>query len=233
MRWTLHKPKKGTVPLAGYGPFYRYPGRVSGIGGNVADFDTGDVVRLGCVQRYLGRSDIVNVLHLKIVSGGGLAFAAAAQDFQEYCDALFDTIKTLVPTAQIPVHISVQNVTQTTVWGAIAWNVYAGGTSASGVLAAQTSMLVFGRTAISRVQIRKYLGVFTEPNLTSGEWTTTARSVAQAFIDYHVVQKTMTNGLVLQGVAYNPPLARSTVAITGTTSAVPVTQRRRRLDRGA
>jgi hypothetical protein len=203
------------------------------MGGSMADFDTGDIVRLAAVQKYATVTDIVGVLHLKINAGGGLAFAAAAQDFVEYCDALYDTIKTLVPTNQIDDHISIQNITQDQVWGNVAWGTYTGGTSAGIPCAAQTALLVWGRTSLSRVQIRKYLGVITQPNLVSGVWTAGSRAIAQNFINYHIVAQTMTNGLVLQGGAYSPTLARFTTAVSGTTSQVPCTVRRRRIGRGS
>lgn len=199
----------------------------------MADFDTGDIVRLGAVQKYAGVSDIVGVLHLRINAGGGLAFAQASLDFQEYCDTLYALFEAQVSVLQLPEHISVQNVTQSTVWGNIAWDAYDGGTSAADVLAAQTAMLVWGRTAISRVQIRKYLGVLTEPFLTTGAWTAAARAAGLNFINYHIAAQAMTEGLVLQGVAWSPSLSRATTAVSGTTSPIPVTQRRRRTGRGS
>lgn len=199
----------------------------------MADFDTGDVVRLGLVQKFKVVWDIVNVIHVQITAGGGLAFAAAAQDFQEFADAIAATIASIVTDDQLPDYISVKNITQDTVWGNIAWNLYAGGASATDPLAAQLSLLVFGRTQISRVQLRKYLGVFTEGQLTEGVWSAGTRSLGQAYVDYLVAGHTMGNGSVLRGCAYNPTLDRVTFALTGATSEAPVVQRRRRVGRGS
>lgn len=199
----------------------------------MADFDNGDVVRLGCVQKLDLVNDIANVLTVQITSGGGLAFAAAAQDFSEYCGDLFEGMVTLIVDEQLPSSISVANLTQDAVWGNIAWTTYDGGNSTGGPTAAQVAMLVFGRTNISRVQIRKYLGVFSTGFVVNGEWTAGARSVAQTFIDNHITPQTMTNGLVLRGCAYNAALARVTFANSGATSGIPVIQRRRRIGRGS
>lgn len=199
----------------------------------MSDFDTGDVVRLGCVLKFNSLFDIVNVLHVKIVSGGGLAFAAFTLDVQEYCDALYANISGRLSDLVTDDRISIKNVTQSTVWGAIAWDAFAGGINAGEPTALQTACLAWGRTSISRVQIRKYLGPFTEADLADALWNSTARAAAQNYIDYHIVENLMGEGSVLQGVAYSPSLARATVALTGATSEVPVTQRRRRQGRGS
>lgn len=199
----------------------------------MADFDTGDIVRLGCVMRNRGLVDIVNVLHLEILSGGGLAAPAAYEDFQEYCDNLYATIGANLVNTQLADRISVANVTQSTVWGAISWDVFAGGGDAGDQTADQVALMVFGRTPISRVQIRKYLGVFSESSITDGIWGSAIRSNCQNYIDYLITPDVMTNGLELVGVAWSELYTRATRALTGATSAEPVIQRRRRRGRGS
>lgn len=199
----------------------------------MADFETGDVVRLGCVMQFRSTVDIVNVLTPRIVSGGGLAFAAAAQDFQEWTDTLYDYINAILCNDQTYEYISVSNLTQSAVWGNIAWSALTAGANTVETLPPQIALLAWGRTTIARVQPRKYLGVFTENEIVDGVFTAAARAACQNWIDYYITQNTMTNGLVLQGVAYNPTLARSTTAISATTAANPVVQRRRRVGRGS
>ncbi len=199
----------------------------------MADFDTGDVVRLGCVQKLDGLHDIVNVLHVQITAGGGLTFAAAALDFQEYCSALFTLIDLVVVDNVTADHISVKNVTQSTVWGNIAWGTYTGGQNIQDPLHSQVALLAYGRTHLSIVQISKYLALMSDVEILGGVWTVTARVAAQAFIDYHIVGQLMAGGLILQGCAYRPLPVRVVFATSGTTSEVPVIQRRRRLGRGS
>ena len=199
----------------------------------MADFNEGDVVRLGCVQEFDGSEDIVNVLHCVLQDATFLAFAAAAQDFQEYCDALYATYAAGLSDLMLPKHISVKNITRSEVWGNIAWDTYAGGEEATFATAPQVALLVWGRTPISRVQIRKYLGVGCHGHITDGVWGGTIRGLAQNYIDYHITPHTMGNGLILKGCAYNALLDRVTYAVTGATSANPVIQRRRRRGRGA
>lgn len=199
----------------------------------MADFDTGDVVRLGCVQKIDGLFDLVNVLHLQITAGGGLTFAAAALDFQEYCSTLFALLTSLVVDNVTADHVSVKNVSQATVWGNIAWGAYTGGTNVQDPLPSQVALLGYGRTHISRVQIRKYLGLFSDVEVLAGVFVFAARLAANNFMDYHIVGQTMGQGLVLRGCAYRPLPVRITFATSATTSEVPVIQRRRRLGRGS
>lgn len=199
----------------------------------MADFETGDVVRLGMVHKLDLLSDIVNVVHVQITAGGGLDFAAAALDFQQYTAALMNTIVTIVVNNMVAEHVSVKNITRAAVWGNIAWDGYTIGSNVSEATAAQVAVLAWGRTSRSRVQIRKYLGVFGEPQMTDGVWTSATRVLCNNFIDYHIVGQTMDEGLVLRGCAFRPSDSRVTFAITGTTSAMPVIQRRRRVGRGS
>lgn len=199
----------------------------------MADFDTNDVVRLGCVMKFDGLYDIVNVLHVQITAGGGLAFAQATLDFQQYTDALYDTIDQLQSQLVTDDRISIANRTQNTVFGAIAWDAYVGGTLAQDPTPLQVALLAFGRTSVSRVQIRKYLGVFCEPNMTVGLWDAAARAAADAFMVYHVAGQTMDEGLVLRGCAYRHVTPRVVFAQSVSTSQVPVIQRRRRVGRGS
>jgi hypothetical protein len=199
----------------------------------MADFETNDVVRLACAMQVDGSEAVVNVLHVQITGGGPLAFAAAAQDFQEYTQALYQLIDQNLPNNLTSDYVGVKNVTQGTVWGSIAWTGFAAGLSVADMLPMQTALLAWGRTPITRVQIRKYLGPWTESDQTDGLWSSGLRAACQQYIDYHITGQTMGNGLVLRGCAYNYPLSRVTFALTGTTSANPVIQRRRRRGRGA
>ena len=204
-----------------------------GLGEKMADFNEGDVVRLGAVQEFDAAVEVVGVLHVVLQDATFLPFAAAAQDFQEYCDALYALYEASTSDLQLPKHISVKNITQAAVWGNIAWNIYSGGTNVADPTAPQVALLAWGRTSISRVQMRKYLGVGTEVEMTGGTWLAAARTRGQAFIDYHITPQTMGNGLILRGCAYKGDIARVTYAVTGTTSANPVIQRRRRRGRGS
>lgn len=199
----------------------------------MADFENGDVVRLGAVQLLDGTHQIVNVFHMQINSGGPMAFAQASLDFQEYLDLLYTPLSGSITNTQTADRVGVANVTQGLVFGNMSWGTYTGGAASNERTTPQAAMLVFGRTTISRVQIRKYLGVFTEINQQGGVWAVGLRTLGLTFISTHILPQTMTQGLTLQGVAYRPTPVRVLTALSGSVSVNTVIQRRRRLGTGA
>lgn len=199
----------------------------------MADFDNGDVVRLGAQMRLDAITEIVGVWHLRIEAGGPLAFAPAGQDFQEYIEGVYRPLVGYYCTLMLSDYISVKNMTQATVWGSIAWNPSFVGTQIAERTAQQLALLGWGRTAKSRVQIRKYFGPFTDNNIVHGTWDVGTQAACAAVMSYHIATQTMTNGLQLKGVAYNRTTGGHTYALGATASRNPVIQRRRRLGRGA
>lgn len=203
------------------------------MGSVMADFETGDVVRLGA-SFLLDVSDvIVNVFHAKIVDGGPMAFAAAAQDFQDYIHYIYNPTMGQYSNVFASDRISVKNETQNTVWGSIAFASSLVGAETGDRMNAQTALLSYARTPLSRVQIRKYWGPFTKVDLLNGLWISSIRATFQTAMDYHIAPHVMPNGLELLGVAYNKLLGRATEAYSSTTAQVPVIQRRRRTGTGA
>lgn len=201
--------------------------------GLMADFETGDVIRLG-VAFLMDTSDaIVNVFHVRIESGGPLAFAAAAEDLQEYIHYIYNPMMGSYATGLESDRISVKNETQETVWGAIAFQDPLSGSGGGNYTPLQVALLGYARTPISRVQIRKYWGPFLETAVTLGLWASGLRATCQTAMDYHIAEHTMGNGLELLGVAYSKSLDRAVEAYSSTTAEVPVVQRRRRKGRGA
>jgi len=199
----------------------------------MADFDNGDVVRLGASFLYQSSEQVVNVWTVKIESGGSLTFAQGSLELAEYVDELYQLCIGWYKTTFTSDRISVKNETQNTVWGSIAFENVLAGTQITDPLPQQVALLGWGRTPISRVQIRKYFGPLTENALSAGQWSSSVRASFQDVMDYHITSQTMTGGLELRGVAYNKPLDRATPALTATTAVVPVVQRRRRLGRGS
>lgn len=199
----------------------------------MADFEQDDVIRIGCVLQVSGAYEVVNVLNVIKLDGTSRTFAQLSPDIQEYCDALYATIEGRQTDLLTGKHISIKNMTQLTVWGNIAWDTYAGGTEVAEPTALQVACLGFGRTPLSRVQIRKYLGVFTELNLVDGAWDGTVRGACDNFMTYHIASQALTGGLNIQGIAYRPSDGRVVYATSAATSVQPVIQRRRRRGRGS
>lgn len=199
----------------------------------MADFDNGDIVRLGASFLMRTTDVIVNVFNVIIDSGAPMAFAAAAQDFQQYIHFMYDPLMTWYSNQFTSDRISVKNETQATVWGSIAFQAPLVGTNLGDETSQQVALLGWGRTSLSRVQIRKYWGPFTESSLTAGLWLSAIRADILGRMDYHILPQVLGNGLQLTGVAYSTTLLRATVALSATTAEVPVVQRRRRRGTGA
>ena len=199
----------------------------------MANFDTDDIVRLGCVLRLQDAYDIVNVWTVDILSGGGLAFGAASQDFQEWTADVYTYLTGYLSDLITAGSISVKNLTQNTVWGSMAWAGWSGGTKTDEATAPGVALLGWGRTTKSRKQLRKYFGVFTEGNLTDGVWDGTIRGAVTNAMTYATDANVMTNGLELQAKATTLPSLVTHVITSCTTSGEPAYQRRRKRGRGS
>lgn len=199
----------------------------------MAEVDPGDVLRVAAVLEFKGAEDIVNVFHLKHTGAGSFTFAEILTPLADYFDDLYAEITSVLSDEILPNYLSLANITQSTVLGAFAWGSFAGGTDTGDPTASQLCCLAYARTVLSRVQIRKYLGVFTESQMTNGLWLTGVSSACNDFMAYHITAQQPTTGLTLKGCAYNAGLARATFGISPHASTAPVVQRRRREGRGS
>lgn len=199
----------------------------------MAEVETGDILRVAAVLEALGSDAIVNVWHMKVISGGGVTLVSAATDMAEYMDDLYGYVTTQLSDEVLPDHLEMHNVTQGLTYGSFAWGSWAGGTNTSGITNTQLALLAFARTSIPRVQIRKYMGVFTQPQVVDSEWVASTRSACGNMMAHHITSQTLSVSLTVKGVAYNYALERATEAVSYATSKAPVTQRRRRIGTGS
>lgn len=199
----------------------------------MSDIESGDVLRLGCSLSYENVHEIANVYHCLVTGGADKTFTEIVDDIQEYCDGLVQDLDTLFNTNILADKISVANVTQGLVFGAIDWGVFTQGGSAADPTAVGVCCLAYARTYVPRVQIRKYYGVFGETQMTDGVWAATVRDACATAMAYHITPQTLTDGLILLGVAYNRNLLSYTLGQSVVTAAEPTYQRRRRRGRGS
>lgn len=199
----------------------------------MADVNDGDVLRVAAVMQLDLIHEITNVWHLLVLSGGPMTFATATPEIQEYMDLMWFDLDTRLTNNQTADRLEVQNVTTDEVFGAINWGVFAQGGSAAHHLPLGVCAFAWGRTRTPRVQIRKYMGVFTEDDVSDGSWSGAFLTDLQTMIDDHITPNTMAGGLELQGVAYNRTLGTHTLATNGAVSQEPAYQRRRKRGRGS
>lgn len=205
-----------------------YPGRDPGMGVVVADFDQYDIIRIGAVMRYDSSEDVVNVYHVQHTGEAGILWVNMVGNIQDYMDALMASLDTELSTLMAASVLQVTNVSQSTVFGAIAWGDFAAGGAAGEQTAAGVSCFGFIRTRVPRVQIRKYYGVFPQNALVDGQWDAGVTDAVGDALDYHMDNQVLGGGVELQGVAYNRTLETYQVGVTVEVRAEPGYQRRRK-----
>lgn len=199
----------------------------------MADVNSGDILRIGAVWTFEGTYEVANVFHAQNVAGGDRTYAAAALDVQEYIDDLYDNILASMSDEMSSDLITMANVTQGTTHGAIAWPAPLTGGNINERTAPGVCLFAWGRTAIPRVQIRKYFGIFTDAGMDDGVWNAAARAACDALMVEHVQNYIGGNGMTLRGVAFNRVTLLGTFADSVSTSAEPSYQRRRKRGRGS
>lgn len=199
----------------------------------MADVDNGDVLRIAATWEYDGTEEVTNVFHVLVTSGGNKAFGDVSDDIEQYIDLMFDNIDTFLSDLMLVDRLSVANVTQHLVFGTLSWGAMAQGGSAGDPTASGVCLLAYGRTYKPRVQIKKYYGVFTEPDINDGSWSVGIRAAVTTDFNAHINPQTMTDGLAITGVAWNRDLETHTLANSSVTVVEPCYQRRRRRGRGS
>lgn len=199
----------------------------------MADFENGDIIRIGAVMRYDGSDDVVNVYHVELLDAGPVNWATMAPVLQAYLDGIMGTLDTELSTLMTAGELQIANVTQATVFGAIAWGDFAQGGAAGAQCAAGAACFGFARTRKPRVQIRKYYGIFPQASLVDGSWDAGVTDAVGDALDYHIDTKVMGGGITLKGVAYNRTLLTTEYGVTVAVRTEPRYQRRRRRGAGS
>lgn len=194
----------------------------------MADFEDGDIIRIGAVLTYDGSEDIVNVYHIRQNSGGDIAWSAMDGYLQIYMDALVATIDTEWSTLITAKELQVTNVTQLAVYGAIAWGTFSQGGAAGEPTASGVACFGFIRTRKPRVQIRKYYGVFPQGAMIDGLWDAGVTGAVGDSLDYHRGAQQVGGVPIFQGVAYNRTLLTYELGVTTNVRSEPGYQRRRK-----
>jgi hypothetical protein len=199
----------------------------------MANVENGDILRVGATWAFEEDYEVTNVWHMLVQAGGGIDFAAASLDIADYMEDIYTEMLVELSNAMITDFLTLSNVTQALTFGAFAWQSELQGASEVGSTAPGVCLFAWARTLVPRVQIRKYLGIFTENSVSAGKWSAGSRLGAQGAMDIHITPYSAGPALTLQGVAYNRALDTHTLPLSATTSSEPAYQRRRRRGRGS
>lgn len=194
----------------------------------MADFAVGDIIRVAATLIYDQTEELVNVYHIKINDGAQFDFAFIAGALQDYMDGIMGTLDTELSNLVHAGLLHIANVTQSTVFGAVAWGVFSQGGAAGEPTAAGVTCFTFARTRKPRVQLRKYYGVFPQAAMVDGIWDAGVTDACGDAMDYHIAEQNPVGSLDLQGVAWNRTLLTEQLGVTVSTNAEPSYQRRRR-----
>lgn len=199
----------------------------------MADIDSGDILRVGAGLFYDSFHDVVNVWHIYQECGAGQTWAAGVSMIQFWLNAIYSEIDTPLSADIGTGDVSVQNLTQGTTLGTIAWSPTWSGGDAGDATAAGVCCFAWARTYKPRVQIRKYFGVFGEANVSGGVWTPTVRNACNAALLYAITPHTISAFSAVEAVAYDRLLGTYEFAYNVDTAAEPAYQRRRKRGRGS
>lgn len=199
----------------------------------MADFDSGDVLRLGAGLIYDGLYDVVNVWHVRAGATSGQNWAAVEAMVQDWLDGVYADLKTPLSDEIGTGQVSVANVTQDTTLGTILWSPTWAGANGSEPTAAGVCAFAWGRTHKPRVQLRKYFGVFCEINVVDGSWSTGVQDDVEAALTYAITPRSIDQFTEVQAVVYNRTLGTYELAYSVASAAEPAYQRRRKRGRGS
>ncbi len=194
----------------------------------MADFETGDIIRIGATMLFDESYEVTNVYHVRLNGGGPLSWEEIDADIQDYMDGIMTTLDTELSLLMDADRLSVSNVTQSTVFGAMPWGAFAQGGASGQAMPPGVCCFVFARTRTPRVQLRKYYGVFPYSAYVDGEWDAGVAAACGDSMDYHIAEQTMTLGSELQGVAYNRTLLTWAYGVSVATRGRAAYQRRRK-----
>ncbi len=199
----------------------------------MADVENGDILRIGATWQFEGAYEVTNVWHALVQAGGGIGYAEAALDIQDYMEDIYELVEPKLSDEMLTDFLTLSNVTQVTTFGAMAWQLALQGDVTTEVTAPGVTCLAWARTLKPRVQIRKYWGVFCEVDMQDGLWSSSLRAACLSAMVVHIQPYSAGPALTLQGVAYNRTLDTHVLPLSATTSQEPSYQRRRRRGRGS
>jgi len=204
-----------------------------GVSRVMAEIEINDVLRLSCRMLFDNTYSVVNTWTVNVDAGGPATFASWQTAIQAYTAALYTYMNSYIVNNITVDSIGVQNLTQGLVFGSMSWSGWGGGAATGDSLPLGCALMVYGRTLVPRVQIRKYLGVIAEIESNDGVFTGTVRGAAENMMTYHITQQTPDTGKQVTGIAYNMTTLAKTYATSVASSSEVAYQRRRRRGRGS
>lgn len=187
-----------------------------------------DVVRAVAQMQSHGVDDLLNVFHVRNVTGTPVAEEDFGTDVGTWLDAIYTCINAHVLNSIQYIEIGLYNVTQDIPMVSEAWPVLTFGTLDANDLPHGVALLQTYETATKNVQGKKYFGGLPVTDITDGgTWTTTLVTLAACILLRMVGEQSRTYSDLEPG-AWSRTAGLFRPFTAGLTDYVPAYQRRRR-----
>ncbi len=192
-----------------------------------------DVLSVAAQFSYLFAGDQqINTYHYELNTGGPMSDALAVVDMGLILEKIYTHVLSSQATTYKYVDFTVTNITQALLLGTFPWPTLTQGVGTGVLASSQVCALIFGRTAVPRVQIRKYFGGMQEEDIQDSTMIAAALTRYQNAGIEIIAQQGVASG-TWDPIAYNTALDRRTKAVSSAVSLSTRTQRRRTRGRGA
>jgi len=199
-----------------------------------------DAIRVTARMAYgLAGPDLINTMHLELLSPSAISDAQAVVDVGEFLEVLYLTTDAVMGTFIKYIDYTVQNLTSDSAPLTSGWPTFIDGGSGTQVLPPQVAALMLARTPVSRKFGRVYFAGLTEDGASSGLWSGATLTALTNFAAQLLLTQVRTNGswrYVVKTVASPvPPTAANsyTAPISAQVIDQARTQRRRSLSFGS
>lgn len=136
----------------------------------------GDIIRLSCVFTDSVGGQQVNVFHLQINTVGSGGPTGFMEDVQDWVNGLYTQIQGEISNNVTGTRLEFVNITTPAVYGPVMFSPSFTGGASTTPLPTGVTMLVIGRTGVSRVIARKYLPKMAEAAYDGVHWTSGAQA---------------------------------------------------------
>jgi len=192
-----------------------------------------DVLLVAAQFSYLAAGDQqINTYHYELNTGGPMTDALAVTDMGLILEKIYTHVLASQAIEYAYVDLTITNITQNLLLGTFPWPTLTVGTGSGALNSSQVAVLLFGRTAVPRVQLRKYFGGGQEEDVTDSLINAVALTRYQNAAIEMIAQQGSATG-TWDPIAYNTVLDRRTKPVSSAVSLSMRTQRRRTRGRGA
>lgn len=174
-----------------------------------------------------GINEINNVYQFRLESAVPITDEEAVDDILEIIDDVIQFLTTFLSVLVVARDIVVRRLSPATVFGAFPWPTFTAGVATADATPPGVAGQVYFSTAIPRVILRKYYGVFNETQIsTAGDLRNTVRDAMALIGAKLLLSITATNGVWRYG--YFSPKVAGFVEPTVATIPTPFSYQRRR-----